>query len=151
MVKLAQAPGVLLEDGPGCITIPFLPLRIKAVGLEGTAEWLFLRIVEHKALFFHLIFQLGILAGNVFTLFECSCTKISRNDVTNVGGQGRPPLTIRYNIVAVPDMARHREILLNLIDLCTLNEREWIFLTIDDLGLQCRIELIEVDGSWRCT
>src|SRR4051794_9161668 len=48
-------------------------------------------------------------------------------------------------------MARHGEILLNLVDLRTLYESKRVFLTIDDLGLQCRIELIEVDSSWGCT
>src|SRR3954469_21432626 len=47
-------------------------------------------------------------------------------------------------------MACHGEKSLNLVDLRALYERKRVFLTIDDLGLQCRVELIEVDGSWGC-
>ena len=67
------------------------------------------------------------------------------NDLLQISRQERERALVAKDPIAVPDVAGKAAALLYLVEASGGDDRERVFLPFDDLGLQRRVELIEID------
>ena len=73
----------------------------------------------------------------------------SRDDRLDVGRQASPGAAVGDEPEAVPDVVGERAVLLHLVELGHLDDRQRVLLRVDDLGLQRRIDLAELQAGRR--
>ena len=64
-------------------------------------------------------------------------------------GSACPGAAVHQEPEAVPHVVGHRAVFLHLVQLCRRDQRQRIFLALDDLGLQRRIDFAEIDRGGR--
>ena len=69
--------------------------------------------------------------------------------VLQVGGQAAPSAAVGDEPEAVPDVVGERAVLLHLVELGDLDDRQRILLRVDDLGLQRGVDLAELQARRR--
>src|SRR3954463_5047640 len=142
---------ILLQLGPGFSAVLLLPFRIEPCLRQSFAEWGFVRVVEGQPLLLEGGLELRIQPSHILALLGGCVTEPSRNELPHILGQSIPSLSICCNPISIPDVSRHRAVLLNLVDLHGIDLHERVFLAVHDLGLQGGIEFSQADRRWRCS
>jgi hypothetical protein len=122
-----------------------LPLRIETRLGEGCAEGVAIDVEKADAFGGQIRAQRLAERCDVCALFGAGGIQFARDDRLHVGGHGGPAAAIGESYVAVPDMTRHRDGFLHLVKAGGIDDRERVFLALDDLGLERGIEFVEVD------
>src|SRR5579885_1589193 len=149
----ASASGELadraLEQRPGVVAEALLPFGVEAglaeLGAEGIGRWL----VEDHALRLQVGLQRRVELLDVLTLLHAGVVDRVRQDLLQVRRQLAPGTAVGDEPEAVPDVIGERAVFLHLVELRHLQDRQRIFLRVDDLGLQRGINRSELQADRR--
>src|SRR5882724_8200558 len=144
-----QLAGIFFEQRPGLVAELLLPFSIEARFRQHVAERRNLRFVENHPLADQFGPRVRIELLNVCALCNGRRIDVLRKDLAQVIRQPLPGRTAQDSPLTGPQMICDRTVLLNFKELYRQNQRQWIFLTIDDAGLQGGIQLVEVDAGRR--
>ena len=134
-----------LQDPPRLVAEFSLPFGIKARLAELLAERRRVRLIENQTLRGQVLLKTGVQLGDVVALFPASVADVLRHHFSHVLGQPLPRAAVGEEPEPVPHVIGQRAVSLDFIEFRGGDDGDRILLTIDNLGLESRIDLIEID------
>src|SRR3984885_11077812 len=149
MVQSAQLPGGLFQQGPRLLAIFCFPIRVEASLLQDVAEWRRVRIVEGDAFLLQRARQVVIELGHRVALPDGAFVEACRDLRLDVVRHAAPGAVARHDPGAIPDVVGPRTEFLNLVELGRLGNDQRVFLSVDNAGLQRRVDIGKIDAGRR--
>ena len=133
------------------VAVLLLPLLVEPSLAERLAEGGPVGIRELKPLSLKLRLQGVAEVLDIRALKQRGIIDVAADDLLEIGGQALPSAPVAEKPVPVSHVIGERAVFLHLIELCCIDGDKRIFLPINDVGLQRRIDLCEIDARRRCT
>src|SRR4051812_28794932 len=149
MPRSGQLADGVFEQAPGLVAELGLPLAVEASVAQLGAEAVRCRLAEAQSLGFQVGLD-GFVEGlDVIALLHAGVVDGVGDDGLDVAGQRFPGPAVGDEPETVPDVIADGAVFLHLVEFCDLNDRQRVFLRIDDAGLQRRIDLAELQAGRR--
>src|SRR5471030_180843 len=148
--RLGKVADGLLEHAPRFGAELALPLFVEAGALQLGTERRRVGLDELHALALQRLGDGVVHLGEVLALGDGRGVELRLDDLAQVGGQRLPRLLVGQEPEAVPHVVGDGAILLHLVELGRVDQRQRILLAVDHVGLQRGVDLAEVDRGWRC-
>src|SRR4029077_12603869 len=132
-----------LQEAPRLLAIFAFPFGIKAGGTQLVTERRGIGPIKNKALRSEVLLQASIELGDIVALLETGGVDMLGHDGADIVRQVLPRALVGQEPEAVPHVIGQRTIFLHLVELRRCDDRQWIFLAIDDFRLQRRIYFVE--------
>src|SRR5271157_5350192 len=143
--RSCQRAGRRFQQRPGLVVELRAPVLVEAGLAQGVAEAVAVDVIELQTLARQVLPQRVAELGYVGALLEARLVELRRHDLLDVRRQVGPRAAIAEDPVAVPHVAGHAAELLHLVQPRGGDDGQRVLLAFDDLGLQRRIDLVEVD------
>src|SRR4051794_12259618 len=149
IARSGQLADGAFEQPPGFIAEAGLPLGVEAGVAQLGTEAIGCRLGEREPLRLEVRLHGCVEGLDVVSLFQAGIVDGVGDDRLDVAGQRFPGPAIGDEPEAVPDVVADGAVFLHLVELGDLDDRQRVFLRVDDAGLQRRIDFAELQAGRR--